>query len=287
VLLELRERLLADPSITSVAAVDAESALARLETQAGRSAEALRWAERAVAGQAARVGTDHIAYADALVRLGAAQEQRAELAEARESFEQALAIHERKGDETSALGIHNSLAIVLERQGDFAGATREYGIALRAATEQHMDDVVVATRSNLGALALARRDADAALEHFTSARTLAEGIYPADHRVFAAIHYGLGVAHGRRDEPERAVPHLERALELAVAQGTSTAKIGKHRYVLGQARWLLPEPGARALGLEEVERGRAELATDPDAYPEEIAEADAWLNKHRGVDEVR
>jgi tetratricopeptide (TPR) repeat protein len=277
----LHERLAAEPSITSVAGVDVESALARLETQAGRPTEAKRWAERAVAGQAARVGTEHPAYADALLRLGAAQEQRSELAEARVSFEQALAIHDRLGNETAALGVHNSLAIVLERQGDFDAAAREYAIALQAATEQHMDDFVSRTRVNLGSLELARDDPEAAIEHLTIARTLAEGIYPADHDVFVSIHYGLGVAHGRRGEAERAVAHLERALELSLLLGMSTGKIGRHRSVLGQARWRLPEPGARARARDEVERGRAELESDPEAYTEEIAEADAWLKSHR------
>jgi len=281
VLLELRERLIADPSITSVAPVDVESALARLETQAGRSVEALQWAERAVAGQAARVGTEHPAYLQALVRLGAAQEQRADLAGARRSFEQALASYERSGNETGALGTRNSLAIVLERQGDLDAAAREYDLVMRTATELRLDDMIVMTRANLGALALARRDPDTAVEHFTIARTSAEGMYPPDHHIFGVILYGLGVAYGRRDEPERAVPLLERALDLVTAKGASTGDLGKHRYVLGQARWRLPEPDARARGRAEVEQGRRELASDPEAYAQELAEAEAWLKTHR------
>jgi tetratricopeptide (TPR) repeat protein len=280
-LLDLRERVLSDPQITRVASVDVESALARVETQAGRSVEALRWARLAVDGQAARVGTEHEDYAMALVRLGAAQEQRADLPGARRSLEAALAIHQRSGDEAQLFGVHNSLAIVLERQGDFTGAAREYDLALRSATELRLDDALASTRVNLGALALARRDADAALVHFTIARTLAEGIYPADHRIFIAILYGLGVARGRKGDAERAVVDLERALELAIALRMDTAEIGKHRYVLGQTRWLLARPGARTIARADVERGRAELGADPDAYPTEIAEADAWLESHR------
>jgi tetratricopeptide (TPR) repeat protein len=276
----LRERLEIDPSIAGVATVDVDSALSRLETQAGRSLEALEAAERAVAGQAARVGKQDPAYAEALVRLGVAQEQRADLDAARRSLEEALAIYEREGNEAGSLGTRNSLAVVLERQGDLDAAAREYRLVLQAATEQHMDDMAVMVRANLGALELARRDADAALEHLTIARAAAEDLFPASHQIFTTIHYGLGVAHGRRDEGERAVTELERAIELATARGMDEAHIGKFRYVLGQARALSEDPDERKRGRTEVEEGLAELKKDPSAFGEEIAEAEAWLKKH-------
>jgi eukaryotic-like serine/threonine-protein kinase len=278
VLLALRERTLGDPPIANVSTADVESALARLENDARRSADALRWAERAVASQAARVGTEHRAYADALLRLGVAQERHDDLVAARRSFEEVVAIHERSGaDLANMVGARNSLAVVLERQGDLEGAARQYDLALRGATELGSQDAVVTLNINLGLLELARKDASAALEHIATARTFAESIYPADHAVFTSIHAARGMAHRLAGEDDRAVSAFESALSIATARHMEYGEIGRHRWHLGAARW---DAGAKTQARAEVAQACVELAIDPALQAEHLAACREWLRVH-------
>ncbi len=277
VLLDLHDRLTQGP-MTLVHTADVESALARLEVDANHSKEALAWAERAVDSQAARGETAHAAYAEALLRLGVAQEQRDDLVAARKSFETVLAIHERAGEHTLAIGARNSLAVVLERQGELDRAATEYERVLRAATELRMDGFVVATRANLALLELARKHPDAALEHVTIARTVAEDFYPAGHAIFAAIHGTHSDALRATGALDRAVTAAEQALSIAVARGMELGEIGRHRWRVGEVRWLAG--GARTQARAEVAQACVELGIDPTVHADDLADCKAWLAAH-------
>lgn len=277
VLLDLHTRVAAAPPMESVPIAEVESTLSRLETESKHTAEALRWAERSVASHAATVGREHPAYARALVRLGMAQEKRDELVAARRSFEDALAYYDRTGDRTRGLGPRNGLAVVLERQGDLEGAARRYAEVLRDSTEAGLDDGIVSVRVNLGLLELARKDPDAALEHVSIARTLAESIYPADHPIFAALLSVRSEALRLTGEAARALVAGEQALAIAIAAGMDHGQLGGHRWRVGRVRW---EAGDRTQARAEVAQACVELAIDPTPHDQNLADCEAWLRAH-------
>ena len=282
-LLARRER---EPELESLDVSAVYLTLARIENAAGRPLVAMQWAQQAAEHRAVRVGEHHPDYAEALHQLGVAQEQRGDLGAARESFEDALAIAELAPGTGATIGMHNGLAIVLERLGNLKDARAHYQVVLaylEAGGNAQRRGVIV-LHNNLGMLENAASHAEDALEHFRVALELAEQIYPEQHPVLGAIAYGKGVAHGRLHQWAASVDWLGRALEITIANERSSASIGKYRYVLGQAVWALGEDRDRGVAL--VRQGITELSTDPGAFADELAEARSWLAE-RGLTDDR
>jgi hypothetical protein len=78
-------------------------------------------------------------------------------------------------------------------------------------------------------------------------------------------------------KPAKAIPLLERALEIRRAANADPTLIAETRFALARALW---DGGQRKRAVAEATSARAAFAASPDRAAE-VAEVDAWFASHR------
>ena len=186
---------------------------ARDHEQNGRVLEAMQSCTMVV--ELAHPDTDGKALAEALRRLGGLRRRRHESKEAtelcRRSYDVAIAID----DALLAAEALNGLALIHFALGDWDDARRELGRALRLGSS--FDGLRGRIEQNLGIMANAEGDLEAALEHYQ--RSLESFRAAADERGQAIAYHNLGMINADREQWSEADECFRTSLQLAESVG--------------------------------------------------------------------
>jgi tetratricopeptide (TPR) repeat protein len=101
-----------------------------------------------------------------------------------------------------------------EREGDLAGALREYEQAYRAFEAGRDQAWRAACLNNLGAVYAARGEYGRAAEFLRAAEALGAPVVAADHPLIATCRENLGAAYARRGDDQKAETYLQDALAI-------------------------------------------------------------------------
>ena len=183
-----------------------------LQNLRGQSAEVLDCADRAESHwREASVGARERAFA---IRLrGNGHELAEDYKGAITAYRQAVELWRSLGRETEdvALGL-NALANAEKKSGDFDGAERDYGEALRIARVVDYSEGVAYITGNLALLALDRQDWPSAEALAREALGLSEKVGRLE--LIASNSYRLAKALVRQGKKEEALLHARRAVEI-------------------------------------------------------------------------
>jgi tetratricopeptide (TPR) repeat protein len=201
--------------------------------------EALR---RALEIRQKQLGADHPEVADTLFDLGAALGDMRRLREAAALGQRATDLYERAlGKDHPAVATSlDLLSEVLIEQGQLqearAAVERAYAIRLKAFGAE--GPLLAASHINFGDLARAEKRLEKAAASYRRALDLMEKAAVLDHAGNANALAGLGAVELARGAPERAIPHLERALRIREAHPSgSPRRTAEVSLALAQALW--------------------------------------------------
>jgi tetratricopeptide (TPR) repeat protein len=219
-------------------------------------------------GHAAQLGTELLATSRLLDRAGTYLWARAELAQARQLFERAIAIDEAQlgPDHPTTAASLNNLGNVLRDLEDLPAArvTLERALAIREAElgPDHLD--VANSLNNLGTVLLDLGDLPAARDHYQRTLAIVEAELGPDHLTTAIGLNNLGTVLRDLGDLPAARDHYQRALaireaELGPDHPTTAASLNNLGAVLVDLRDL---PAARTL--QERALGSLEAQLGPD-----------------------
>ena len=248
---------------------------------AGRYEEALEQYREAHRIRKEALGDWHPTLAVSLENIGNAMQ-------ALERYDEALEYHRaaldltRSGSTTGAkLGLqHNNVAVALFGMGRLEEAREHYleaAAAYRSVSQMHPAFGV--TLCNLGELELRLGKVDDAHRHYEEALALFDERVPPDHpwRILALT--GLGGIYVDKGEAERAMPHLQRAMEILAKGSLEAIADAEVKLQYGRALWEV-EPGERARARELVDGARAELQKLGGRATVPLQTARKWLQQH-------
>jgi serine/threonine protein kinase/tetratricopeptide (TPR) repeat protein len=255
--------------------------LGEVRRRQGRHAEARALLLRSLDLKQRTLGPTHPSVAMILNNLGDVELALGALDAARDDFERALAIR------TAALGPKHpklgntllSLGSLSAKRGDYDAARRYYeraGAIWEAALgDKHPNLAYVYI--NLGDTDFAQGRLDDALATYARALAIVEASLGAKHALAAYPLTGMGRVHLLRHQPRRALPLLERAVELHAGGTEDPVLRADARFALARALADSGDPGPRAATLAlEARDAYAQGADEADKR----AEVDAWLGRH-------
>ena len=250
---------------------------------AGTFAEAEAPLLRALAIRRAVHGDQHEEVADSLSSLARALAMRGDYDGAIANLTEAADIRRAVlGPGHPNVGsVVNNLGEVQRMKGDYAGALETYRTAhaiwLEALGEKHPRVAVALNNIATAQLELGER-ADA-LATARKAASVFEAALGPKHPIIAAPLTVAGRALVATGKSRRAIPMLERALELRSAESTDPAERSETRFALAEALWEANANRERA-----VELATEALADAQSAGPhaaDAAARIEAWLTAHR------
>jgi tetratricopeptide (TPR) repeat protein len=244
---------------------------------------------RAAAAIYADLGDDHH-LAMSFNELGLVYRDAGRWEEAQDALERAAGIFEREGAQHVLGIVLGNIGEVKLAQGRYDDAEQQLGQALQLMTSRIY---AVDYQVNLGLIAQARGNDQAALEHYQSARQLAEEL--GRREIAALIHYRTGHALqrlGRAHEARASYAAAMEAVEVVRAPlrdiGLLIGLMGRWQLIYEAAFLLCVEQGDLDSAFEVSERARArafadQLAdhaslVDTPAAPTTAAEARAMLS---------
>ncbi len=257
--------------------------LGNVHLEAGRLPQALEWYEKAQAVLLENYGADSLELADARSNLGATLLRLGKLDEAEPLLRQSLnTVTKRMGEDSNArLALLNNLAILLRYTGKTDEALELLQAALRISRKVYgeTNEQVANALINLGDVQLARRDFAGSVKSYEDAIAVTEKTSGPEHPNLADCWGGLAFPLLEQKNWARALDATDRAQAIyAKHAGQPYAENLVH---VAHARALYEQiPSRRAEARAEAKAAREALA-GIGAQPEELAEVDAWLAKHR------
>jgi tetratricopeptide (TPR) repeat protein len=229
------------------------------------------------------LGDSHLQTADARLQLANVLLGLGRTDEALDAFRRVQAVFaERLGDGHPRMAaVLSSIATVHVQRNEHRQAVELYRRALAIEEQVYGADHpwVANTLYNLGVAHRKLGEPGAGEEYFRRSLAVWESRYGEDHYLVAYALTGLGQALVDLGRPREAIPPLERALQVRLAEGETDPEL------LASTRFTL----ARALDAASGDRGRArELAAAAfeafrqERQAERAAEVAAWLDDHHG-----
>jgi tetratricopeptide (TPR) repeat protein len=253
------------------------NAMAKLK----RHDDAIRHHRRSAELLERALGPDHPNVAIARFNLGQSMSAANRPRDAVEPLESALALFEKSLGPNDPVTVGGVIALgsIRSTLGDHEAARRLLDRALARAAEAPEPRASLLARASLAAADVRRRALGwkRALPDYERALRVAEAGGVASRSDLPAALGALGEAHLETGRPARAIPLLERAIEVRTAADASPALIALSRFALARALRAVPASRRRALAV--ARQALAEAKTGGDA---ELAdEIDAWLAAQR------
>jgi CHAT domain-containing protein len=181
-------------------------------------------------GLAAAIG-DLRVEANAVGALAGVQEERGDLARARDSYAKSLALRDRIGDTRGTAADHNNLGLLAQRLGDLEEARRQFDSALEVNRREGRDEVAATNLVNLAGLASLAGDFGRAEALYRDALAIWRSHESwADAAV--ALH-GLGQLELRRGDYGAARIVLRDALAIYARTGPVAEELAVRRDLAG------------------------------------------------------
>lgn len=228
------------------------------------------------------LGPDHLRTANTLNSIGIVQARQGREREALETFQRGLAIREANlGHEHPDLGQSlNNVAEMQQRLGQRKQAIESYERALKIFEARlggaHPHTAVI--QHNIGDVYRKLGRHDEALKYFGIALTKLQRKLGDSHPLLAYPLTGIGRSRLSRRDYRRALPPLQRALEIRRKNPGESVLLGETLFATGRAYW---ESGQnKQLGLQLAQEALAAYRELPSgAVRDEVVTIEAWLSK--------
>ncbi len=262
---------------------DTASALSHFLEQQGKYPEALALARRALSIQEGAHAPDHPDIAAALINVGNVLDSLGDADGAIADYARALSIRERSfGPENGLVAdVLNNMGEVMSARGKFVEALgyHERALAIREKALPADHPNLAMSLSNIGNALVALLRYREAIPRYERALAITEKTLGPDHLYIADALQGVGASHLGLHEPKVAIAPLTRALAMRRRLGTAPREVAETSLALARALW--DGGGDRAQAVALAERAREVFGVNPARDREALAEADAWLAKHR------
>jgi eukaryotic-like serine/threonine-protein kinase len=280
--LAIREAVLG-PNHPDVAHV--HSSLGTIAFETGAVEQALFHYEQALASSTAAFGTEHPTTARFMANLGMLESDVPGRDGAMARLEEALAILERTlgSDHPDTAQMMEWVADRMLKSGQIDRAERLLLRGLSSCEVAQGTNRLACSHiiESLGLVAYARRGFDDALTYHRRALGIREQANERRAKWVATSLVAIGMIHLERGAPDEAIPVLERALELRIADGLHPDLVAEARHRLAVALW--EGGGDRARSLALAEQAADEYRALGPMTVEALRDLDGWLAARREV----
>jgi tetratricopeptide (TPR) repeat protein/predicted Ser/Thr protein kinase len=281
---ELREALRIREAVhgpTDVRTAESIARLGDLSVALGELETAIEHYQRAIEGMEAQLGPEHPSLVAPVLNLGTAYYQQRDVASAEREFSRALGIHTR-----THVGLHPDAITILTNLGnvdlireDWAAAAgryqRAHDIAIALFGPDHLQVGIALV--NLGTVRRELGDLEGARAAFARTLELWEAGAP-NNPALAYPLAGLGITLADLHEPARALPYLERAVELRTTHPSGPADLAQVELALAAVLWDTGGDRQRAVSLaRSAEQRLAPLGEVARTHRHDV---DVWLAAH-------